>query len=71
MRVTWCVDPALAVKQVQLHVTNTAVNATGTVTTLFSGGVYVMAELCYLIPEEVAGINEVPLPGSNYSGFIG
>ena len=55
----------------KLHVTNTAVNATGTVTTLFSGGVYVMAELCYLIPEEVAGINEVPLPGSNYSGFIG
>ena len=52
----------------QLHVTNAAVNATGTISSTFLGGCYVVAEVCYLVPEEVANLDFINIPGAAYSG---
>lgn len=37
----------------------------------FLGGIYVVAEVCYLVEDEVADLESVVLPGARYSGFTG
>jgi hypothetical protein len=35
------------------------------------GGVYLVAEVCYLVPAAVAGLDVVPLPGAQFAGYNG
>lgn len=37
----------------------------------FLGGIYVVAEVCYIVEDEVADLESVVLPGARYSGFTG
>lgn len=37
----------------------------------FLGGVYVVAEVCYLVPDSVAGLSDLMLPGAKYAGYAG
>jgi len=36
-----------------------------------TGGVYVVGEVCYLVPETVVDLEELSVPGSRYAGFQG
>lgn len=35
------------------------------------GGVYLVAEVCYLVPAATAGLDVLPLPGARFAGFNG
>lgn len=37
----------------------------------FLGGVYAVAEVCYLVPDAVAGLSDLILPGARYAGYEG
>jgi len=37
----------------------------------FLGGVYVVAEVCYIVEDEVADLESLILPGARYAGFTG
>lgn len=52
-----------------LYCRNTAVNANGTIRAANAAGVYVLAELCYLVQEGLAELDDVYVQGARYSGF--
>ena len=53
-----------------------SVNAAGTaaggaVNTGVPGGIVLIAEIAYLVPDSVATLDEIPLPGHQYAGYYG
>lgn len=56
----------------KLYSIATAGNTAGSaISSSLTGGCYVVGEVVYLVPEEVAGLDAVHLPGAQYSGYSG
>lgn len=49
----------------------TGIAAGGGFFTNVPGGVYMVAEVSYLVPDSVATLDELPLPGHQYAGYYG
>jgi hypothetical protein len=56
----------------KLYSIATAGNTAGSaISSALTGGCYVVGEVVYLVPEGVAGMDSVSLPGAQYSGYAG
>jgi hypothetical protein len=55
----------------RLYGRNSAVNADANLSSTLVDGAYVVAELCYYVPEPIGTIDDLSLPGVKYSGFGG
>ncbi len=56
----------------KLYSVAAAGNAAGSnISSTLTGGVYVVGEVCYLVPEAVADLDDLHLPGARYAGFQG
>ena len=56
----------------KLYSIATAGNTAGSaISSSLTGGCYVVGEVVYLVPEAVAGMDSVSLPGAEYSGYAG
>jgi len=56
----------------KLYSIATAGNAAGSaISSALTGGVYVVGEVVYLVPEGVAGLDDLHLSGAQYSGYAG
>jgi hypothetical protein len=43
----------------------------GNVRSLVTGGITLIAEIAYLVPDSVATLDEIPMPGHQYAGYYG